>query len=238
MIKQSNEGGVFEIHHHFLQEDKWQNFKVGEIDAGKILNPIKVFKDNNKILLSYYDKNKIHIREFDSRAMEWSDPISLTDDNEKLYVDIMKIQDSIHLVYCNFLNGNFVVKYMKYNYHGRQLQLEVEEDLSNEGNAAYPTLLVHEGVLWVIWKESLALYSRCSFDGGNSWSPIYLWKDSKTADYYRYKYIGKTLEGKTQLHYSFGSIHPDIRFMGFGALENTETLPLKKKTKAYILHRI
>lgn len=132
-------------------------------------------------------------------------------------------------MYSEFINENLAIKYGRYAYDSYSLTLDKEEILSNESNPTNPTLIIHNNILWVVWNESLGIYSRYSKDNGLTWSPIYLWKESKINDFVRYKYVDNGQNEEIKLNYSFGTLHPDIKFIGFGALENVEEMDLKKK---------
>lgn len=236
LVRNPMENHIFEIHHHLLREEEWINYNVEKIKINKVLNPIKVWGEDNKIILSYYNENQICIKEFNLDSMEWEESIILTDNKNKLYMDLIKEKEYIHLVYSEYIGGNLVIKYERFLYDGYYLNKDLEEVLSNEGSASHPTLLIHDNILWVVWKESLGLYSTYSLDIGATWSPIYLWKESKTIDYVRYKYIEGKPQVNNKLDYSFGTLYPDIKFLGFGALDNVEEVV--KKNQIYKFPRL
>ena len=133
-----------------------------------------------------------------------------------LYIDMLLIENKFHIVYCIY-DENLVVKYERFSYDN-EINHDNEEIISNVGNAMYPTLIYYEDKLWIVWIENENVMSRYSIDQGITWSPIYLWKDSKTKEIVRYKYISNTGNINNILDYSFGTIQPDIGFMGFAIL--------------------
>lgn len=229
VVLKSSKDGIFEIHHHLLREGEWVNYIVEEIRVDRLLNPIKILEDKNNIVLSYYHENQICVKEFHFDIMEWQESIILTDNKEKLYMDIIKENNYFHLVYSQYKNENLIIKYVRYLHNENSIIMEEQVDISNDGNPSNPTLIIEDENLWVIWNESSTLLSRYSKDMGLSWSPIYLWKKTRFTDIMRYKYIAKEREKNLYLDYGFGTIHPNIQFLGFGPLDDVEEIISKKK---------
>lgn len=231
----------YRIYHHYFTGGEWITNKVDEIKVRELLNPLKIFRADNEIILSYYNKigdEQIYIKKFDLNKEKWEEKIRLTDDEKnKLYLDFVVGKDKIHLTYCQYEEGNLVVKYERYSYDNVLLRKEVEEKISNIENPQDPTLIYYEDRLWIVWIEYENVMSRYSDDFGNTWSPIYLWKESKGKDIVRYKYNKLNNEGII-LNYSFGKIDSDISFIGFGVLDNTIEIPLKKKAFQTIIKNI
>ncbi|CCQ92583.1 hypothetical protein CULT_1010027 [[Clostridium] ultunense Esp] len=221
----------YRIYHHYFTGEEWITNIVDDTIVRELLNPLKVFKTEREIILSYYNKTRdeqIYIKKFNLDRKEWGDKIKLTHvEANKLYLDILVKETKIHLTYCQYMEGNLVVKYERVNYTNGSLNKEVEEIISNPENGQEPTLIYYEGRLWVVWIEHENILSRYSQDYGNTWSPIYLWRESKENHIVKYKY--NKLESKDiVLNYSFGKINPEIGFIGFGPIFNTVEIPLKK----------
>lgn len=219
---------IFEIHHYLLKDGEWTNFIVEEIKVSKVLNPIKILKDGDDMLLFYYQENEISMKRFDFNNNKWEQSIKLTDNNDKLYIDIIKEEDYFHLVYSKYQNENLIIKYVKCLHSKEDMIVEKEVDISNQGNPSNPTLIIEGERLWIVWNESNKLLSRYSDDKGLNWSSIYLWKESKFIDMIRYKYISNVEDGDIDLDYGFGTMYPDIKFLGFGPLVNVEEISIKK----------
>ncbi|HLS54265.1 MAG TPA: hypothetical protein VK031_09840 [Tissierellaceae bacterium] len=237
MVRDGEREDYFHIHHYLLVDEKWESYQVAEVRVAKVLNPLICLNNQDKLSLAYYHGNKIHLQEFNLEEKRWMEAIGLTDEGEKLYLDLLEDGNLLHLAYAQYEDNNFSIKYKKFTRDSIGYHLEEEKLLSNEGNASHPTLLIQAGVLWLVWKESLNLLSRYSLDQGQSWSPLYLWKDSKALDYYRYKYVSERDIKDTKFKYSFGTLYPDVKLLGFGALENVEEIPVKKKNRGYIIPR-
>ncbi|GFN34221.1 hypothetical protein [Tepidimicrobium xylanilyticum] len=222
----------YRIYHNYFHNGEWLTSIIDRIESKELLKPVEIFNHSNKIFLAYYDKmeeEEIYIREWDKKGNKWQGKIKLTDNKEdKLFLDLVVIESKIHLTYCQYQEGNLVVKYERFNYQYGLAIREVEKILSNPENPQDPILIYYHGKLWVIWVEQDRVHSRYSEDLGNNWSPIYLWNDSIGKTIVRYKYF-KLNEADKILNYSFGKIEPEIEFIGFGTLENITEVPLKKK---------
>lgn len=231
----------YRIYHHYFTGEEWITNIVDDILVRELLNPLKVFKAEKEIILGYYNKirdEQIYIKKFNLDRKEWGKKIKLTHvEANKLYLDFFVNEASIHLTYCQYIEGNLVVKYERFSYANNSLKKEVEEIISNPENGQEPTLIYYEGRLWVVWIEYENILSRYSEDYGNTWSPIYLWKESRENHIVRYKY--EKIENKDIiLNYSFGKITPEIGFIGFGPISNTEEIPLKKNPFQKFTNRI
>jgi hypothetical protein len=228
----------YRIYHHYFNGVDWITNIVEEIKVAKLLNPMKIIKNDTKLILGYYDKEEeenIYIKNFDLKNKKWGEKLQLTNNpTQMLYIDFLLVKGKLHLTYCQY-DGNIIVKYERFNYKDNLVEKEKEKILSNEENAQLPTLIFYEDKLWVVWIEYENIMSRYSTDNGTTWSPIYLWNESKTNDIIRYKYCDLSNERENILNYSFGKIYPHMTFVGFGPLENTTEIPLKKKTSLKIL---
>lgn len=222
----------YNIEHHFYGGKKWISYIVEEIIANRVLNPMSIISTENKLLLSYYSNDKtIELKEFDLNKLEWNKPTKLTTTlNDKLYLDMIEIEETIHLAYCEFIDGNLIIKYKKLSYTNGEIKIDVEESISNEGSPHNPNLILYENKLWIVWVELDKLMSRYSDDKGQNWGSIYMWNNSKTVDFVRYKYLDMIPEEGIILNYSFGRIYPELSFMGFGPTEKAIEVPIKKKT--------
>ncbi len=221
----------YRIVHHFIDEEDWINQNVIDVRADQALNPIKLIMSDDNIILCFYNDNEISISEFNNIDSKWKDPIKLSvDNNRRLYLDAMKREDDLHLVYSQYQNNNYVIMYERYNYNGGDPTIETKEVISNESNCTNPTLVFYDDVLWIVWNESNRIYSRFSTDHGKVWSSIYYWKESIDSDLIRAKYLSHKSDKNFELDYSFGTLSPEIKFMGFGPLQNVDEVPDKKKT--------
>ncbi len=223
----------YRIYHHYHDDTDWITHIVDEIEAGEVLNPLRILKHDTKLIIGYYDKQQndtIFIKTFNYARKSWENKIKLIDNSKDLlYIDMLLINNRLHIVYCIY-DENLVVKYERFSYDD-EINHDKGEILSNEGNTMYPTLIYYENKLWVVWIENENIMSRYSMDQGITWNPIYLWNDSKTKEIVRYKYLSNSNNVENVLDYSFGTIQPDIGFIGFGPLTNTTEIPLKKKTQ-------
>lgn len=232
LIKIEDKESKYMIYHNYYNGEDWSVFEVGEIVANKLLNPIKLIKEENGIILTYYNNDlEIELKEFDLRRLKWSRAFKLVkNSNEKLYLDMIKYKDSIHFVYCEFQEGILVIKYGRYKDSKGGYERIIEKTISNEGSQNNPTLIVYEDRIWITWVELDKVMSRVSDNHGSNWSEfIYSWNSSKMVDFVRYKYLSMLPGENSILDYSFGSIYPEIEFIGFGPLENASEIPIKNK---------
>lgn len=232
LIRSSSDTKEYRIHHHYYNGSSWNDSIVEEIKVEKVLNPIRVEEWDKGILLFYYNNDKsIELREFSSDKAEWSNKVSLIETgNNKLFLDVLKTDNIIHLCYGEFINDSLVIKYNKLSYTNGKYEKEEEHNISNEGSPSYPNIILFENNLWITWVELNKIMSRCSKDMGQQWEDtIYSWNGSKGIDFVRYKYIVINPRDNTMLKHSLGSIYPEVIFMGFGPLDNAEEIPVKKK---------
>lgn len=222
----------YRIYHHYFNGESWITNIVDDIKVRELLNPMKVFRTDKELIIAYYDmieEEHIYIKTFNFYRREWKEKIKLTNNKEnKLYVDFILKDNQLHMTYCQYEEGNLVVIYERLIYEDGVVKKEISRRLSNPENPQNPTVLYYEGKLWVSWVEYDNVMSCYSHDMGNSWSPIYLWNESKGKDIVRYGYH-RAFPDETILNYSFGKINPDISFIGFGPTYDTTEIPLKKK---------
>lgn len=224
LLPKFSEKGVFQIHHHLFKDRKWTKLLVEDIRIDKFLNPIKVLDDKDTISLFFYHGNQICLKRFDINSLEWGETVVLTDNLEKLYIDVIQEKNYIHLAYSEYLDQNLSIKYKKYEYRKDKVYEIKDKTISNKGNTTHPTLVLEDDRIWLVWKDSLGLQSSVSADGGETFSKIYLWKRPKTSRYIRYDYKEARSNGSFKLNSSFGTIYPHISFLGFGELIDTEEI--------------
>lgn len=225
---------TYRIYHHVLEDNKWISHEVDDIKVDKLLNPFILGNIDDKLVICYYDfiidEEEIFFKMFDMESNNWSEKIKLTSGfSSKLYIDFIYYKGKMHLVYSEYFEGNLVVKYERFRIEENKVIKEVEKVLSNPENCSYPIIVVYENKLWIVWVEYDSIVSRYSEDQGQSWSNLYLWKESKKEDIVRYKFVDNGKYKKSiKFNYSFGKVFPTVEFIGFGPLVNTMEVPLKK----------
>ena len=231
----SNIDKEYRIVHHYYNGKQWKTYIVQDIKVNQVLNPINILEYREELILIYYDyksSDEIYCNIFKLTEGKWTTQYQLTNNpNPKLYLDSLFIEEQLHLVYCEY-KETLAVKYERYEYGDNFIKKEIEEELSNWENINWPILIYFENILWIIWAEYENIMSRYSLDNGENWSPIYLWRDSKHKDVFKYKYLTKNKVNNI-LNHSFGTAKPDIAFIGFGSLNNTIEIPLKKKMRLH-----
>lgn len=208
-----NAHNVFQIEHNMLKEDQWHNFLVDQVRISQVLNPIKVLSRDRSIFLAYYYENQICLKIFNTIDEEWGESIVLTDNREKLYLDMIFEEEYFYLVYSEAVDGNYIIKFKIFSYEYSFME-EYEADISRKSNSSNPTIIKNGDLLWIVWNESSRVYSRYSSDNGITWSEIKSWDESIKQNIVRYKYTSNHINNRI-IDNTFGTIYPDIKFIGF-----------------------
>lgn len=220
----------YRIIHNYIEEDSWISHNIMDVKVDQAINPIKIIKKDENYILCFYNGNEVCIKELNSINFEWDETIILTKAKDKrLYLDMIKTENYLHLVYSQYQNHNYVIIYERHSYNNGTIIKDLEQVISNESNCTNPTLILYEDKIWIVWNESNRLYSRFSMDGGNIWSSIYYWKESISQELIRYKYLKENNNSDFKFDFSFGTLNPEIKFVGFGPLKNAEEINAKKK---------
>ncbi|KNF09541.1 hypothetical protein CLPU_3c03210 [Gottschalkia purinilytica] len=223
------------VYHHYLKDNKWNTNVVSDIFRRELLNPIQVVKQKDKLILGYYNLvdrcEEIFINIFDINTETWGRSLQITNDQStKLYLDIMYKDDCIHITYSEYEYDNLSIKYKKYNISDSHIKLISEDTLSNPANCTYSTLVYESGLLWNIWTEYDNVVSCFSEDEGITWTNPYLWPESKKKNFARYKFVTNesNIKNAYLLNYAFGTIHPQLAFLGFGNVDKAYEVAKKK----------
>lgn len=231
------DNNIYRLFHHILKNDEWDTYEVTDFSVDNILNPFQIIVSDNKLILGYYDLKdiyeQVYIKSFDIENRIWNKEILVTDNEKKLYLDMILTEDNtLHITYSKFIEGNYIVNYERHFYKNEKLEKIDTVEISSHTNCSYPTLIKYKDKLWNIWTEYDYIASCYSEDSGKSWSNPYMWKNSKKVNFIRYQYKCNDREDENyNLNHSFGKEHPKYTFIGFGRLHNTEEMPLKKKSR-------
>ncbi|QZY56574.1 hypothetical protein [Crassaminicella profunda] len=232
----SNESSMsYRIYHHYYSNQEWKTFVLQDINRKKFLNTFQIIQNENRLMIGFYDflkdEEQIYIKEFDLENEQWKNSIQVTSSsNDKLYLDMFMTKNKIlHLTYSEYFQGNLVIKYEKYKFENKKVVRLVEKIVSNPSNCAHPTFIKQGEKLWIVWTEYEQVVSCYTMDEGKTWSELYLWKESKTINFFRYKFNtnAENIKAAYQFHYTFGKGYPEFSFIGFGPLENVDKIPLK-----------
>lgn len=213
------------IYHHYLKDRKWHTNIIKDIYLSEIIKPIEVIKHNNDLIIGYYDLGRfsedIFISKFDMIKDNWSKPFNITDDRKlKLYLDILQVEDYIHITYSEYQEENLVIKHKKIKKDFSDVLISIEGEISNKANCTYPTLIYSMDLLWNVWTEYESVVSAYSKDNGETWSNPYVWSDSKKINFTRGKFITTQSDLKDNhiMNYCFIRTYPELSFLGFGDL--------------------
>lgn len=223
------------IYHHYFKGNKWETISVEEIIRNQIVNPIQILVNRSSLVLAYHDlgdyTEEVFIKKFDLDKRSWKDSVKITEDNKsKLYLDILELDNELHITYSEYEYENLTVKHKKISLDSGNVEKMSENILSNQANCTYPTLIYQNNLLWCVWTEYENVVSSYSEDRGITWSNAYSWKDSKGVDFVRYKFDTNqdSLKENYTMNYSFGKTYPNLGFLGFGNLEKAVEVPKKK----------
>ena len=227
-----NKEGIYRMYHHYLEDDNWYTNIIDDIKISTVLNPINLIYDKGMIIVGYYDcihSDEIFAKAFDVNEKKWTEKIQLTTSfSSKLYIDLLLVDRKLHLSYCEYYDGNLVVKYERFSFLDNGMIKDMEGGISNLDNCSYPTFVYFGDKIWLVWLQHEKVMSRYSLDNGENWSPVYLWQGTKNIEILRYKYLYSSKLKNIKLNFSFGKVYPDISFIGFGPLKNVVEVPLKK----------
>lgn len=213
------------IYHHYLDDNSWNTNIVRDIYKSEIIKPIELIKEEDSILIGYYDlgyhSEDIFISRFDTKNNVWRDPINITNDDKiKLYLDFLQIDGFIHVTYSEHEDENLIIKHKKIRLKSDEY-IEISENiLSNQVNCTYPTLISTGDVLWNVWTEYEHVVSSYSKDSGETWSNPYVWNESKKEDFARYSFSNNddSIKKNYKMNYSFSKTYPNLSLLGFGDL--------------------
>ncbi|MBS3994325.1 MAG: hypothetical protein KGZ33_00900 [Alkaliphilus sp.] len=236
----SNESkALYRIYHHYLSENEWKTLEVGNIRTKNLLNPFQIIHTSNKIIIGFYNvvdnEEQIFIKEFNIDNNLWVNTIQLTSSsNDKLYIDILLTRHNIlHLTYNEFFEGNLVVKYEKFKLADNRIAKVFETVLSNPSNCSHPLFVSFKDNLWISWTELDQIAGAFSEDEGLSWSNPYLWRESKSIDFFRHKFNTNddNIKSHYQFNYAFGKGYPEYSLLGFGSTDKATEIFLNHKKK-------
>jgi|GEM_PF-2258225 len=92
------------------------------------------------------------------------------------------------------------------------------QKISQQHNCSFPYIIVFNKVLWLVWFQFNSLVSSYSTDNGLTWSIPSLIAKTKLMSFKRYRYAtnSKLDNELIQCDYLFGTLYPNIQFIGFG----------------------
>lgn len=204
----------YNIKHVLIEDNKIEDYLVAKIETHYFINPIKTIIDNNNLIIAYYYKNEICIKEFNHSLKSWSASTIITDNKNKLYLDFIKTGNYLHLVYCDFHDENFLIKYERFSIDDNYTTKDVELNISDYGNNTDPILIYHQNKLWIVWKGTEQLLSKYSENNGKTFSDLNTLNISKSVHMVKYKYVTNIKREGIVIQNSYGSYYPEISFMG------------------------
>jgi len=211
------------LNHIIYRDNSFIEKVVDTLDVYNIINPLKVIQDNNNIILTYYFRNQICMKIYDINKESWSPSFTLTDNKDKFYLDMIKIGRNIHIVYAYYEHQQFSICYEEFYMEDDVVYKNKNAIISGKGNNTDPVILYYDERIWVVWKDNNKLMSTFSYDGHN-WGDIYYWDTTKKLDMVKYKYLNNYQYENIVMDNIYGSINPEIKFIGFSRLEDASKL--------------
>ena len=90
--------------------------------------------------------------------------------------------------------------------------------ISEHHNCSFPYLIIYNKILWLVWFQFNSLVSSFSTNNGLNWSTPQLISKTKLMSFKRYRFSSNSQTDKNQIQcdYLFGTLYPNIQFIGFG----------------------
>lgn len=226
-LLQSKEKNKAHLLHISFKGEEYNANHIASISFNKYINPFKVFLNKNELLVLYTSMvdnfDQIFFSKSDINEGQWSKSICLTSSkDQKLYMDgLLYDSKTLHLIWSKYDEEYLTVQYSKLNLNDVGTSKLKVVPISSESSCSFPTLAYYHNILWAIWTEMGKIVSSYSGNLGDAWSKPYIHEDSKKVDFKRYRYISSS---KTDIlcDFLFGTLYPQIQFLGFGGEDNDE----------------
>ncbi len=219
------------LHINFNNED-YDTSHVTTVYSHSYINPFKIFINNEEIILLYtsvLDKfDQIFITKFNTSDKKWHEPIAITkSDDKKIYINgLLDNKNNLHITWSKYDDEYLVVKYLNFNIDkfNKEIGNLNPISLSEKSSCSFPTLCYFKDILWVMWAEVNKVASCYSTNMGKNWSSPFIHENTRNLDFKRYRYISNynIEENDISCDFIFGSLYPDIQFLGFGGETNDE----------------
>lgn len=213
-VEESSRRNMLNVVHIVIEGDKVIRNVIDSTENDEIIKPIQIREFEGKLFVFYYFRNIICLKMFNQKNREWEKSITLTDNRDKLYLDMKIISDEIHLVYSINKDNQFFINYEVFSMGEDYLIKNREIKISGIGNHTDPLLIRQKGMLYIVWKDTNKLYSCASDDDGHTWGKLREFPKVKRLDVVKYKYLNKSNLQIVDIDYTYGSTDP-IKFIGF-----------------------
>ncbi len=96
--------------------------------------------------------------------------------------------------------------------------------ISDHQNCSFPYLISFNKILWIVWFQFNSLVSCYSSDNGKTWSTPNLISKTKLMSFKRYRFASNSKLDMVLIKcdYLFGTLYPNIQFIGFGGDVNDD----------------
>ena len=233
LIDTEHKRKAYLLHMHF-HNNKYHNTHVTTISSNSYFNSFKVFHTKDSIFILYsslvHEFEQIFISKLNLHSGKWNNPICITESKDKkIYIDGLLDHDhKFHILWSKYDDEYLVVQYLNLSLDTLSGDLDAPKpiSLSSKSSCSFPTLVYYQKALWVIWVEMNKIISSYTLDNGRTWSKYFIHEDTRKFDFKRYRYSSskKQEENHILCDFVFGSLYPDIQFLGFGG-ETRDDIP-------------
>lgn len=201
----------------------WKERILFRINYQKYINPFHIFFNNGELFIlatTLIEKfTQIFIVTYDYQHNILKEKIQVTSSPiEKLYLYGLFDKNSVlHISWCEFDEKGLKVMYTNSSVKCFENDRNILS-LSERSNCSFPILLYYYNHLWCIWTQMNKLYASYSSNGGTEWSVPMLRKESQLIDFKLYGYKTNIQQENDTIicNYLYGSLYPQIQFLGFG----------------------
>ena len=185
-----------------------------------ILNEYKVLWICNTPIIFYFniinDKEEIFCSLFDSENNTWSNPIQITNTKtNKLYLDVIFKDDFFHITYCYEIDDNYSVAYIRGTLKNNIFKEEIYKNITNPSIYMYPSFVIEDGIIYLIWVHLNKLFTCFSEDNGTSWSEKFIDSNSRNYNFLRNKFLSNYKYDLSFNNCNLFIIENEISFLGF-----------------------
>ena len=215
-----------------------KNYKTNHIATAyykTYINPFKVFLKDNEFFILYgsivNDFDQIFVSQLNIEKEKCDDPICLTSSKDKkIYIDgLLDKNKKLHIIWSKYDEEHLVVQYLNLDTTdlGTMDEKSNVVSLSNRSSCSFPALSYYKDILWATWTETNKIVSTHSLNLGKDWSKSYTHEDTRKLDYKRYRYVSDFSSNEEHIlcDFIFGSLYPNIQFLGFGGEPNDDIPP-------------
>lgn len=228
-VKEKNKAYLL---HLSFNNKNYKTNHIATVFSHSYVNPFRIFAKDNEIILLYgsvlNNFDQIYISKLNLLNFKWNDAIRITQsEDKKIYIDgLLDNNDILHIIWSKYDEEYLVVQYI--NLDTNKLDLKANDlkpiSISNKSSCSFPVLSYYKGILWATWAQTNKVASTYSLNLGENWSNPFIHEDTKKFDFKRYRYVSNSNNNENDIlcDFIFGSLYPNIQFLGFGGESNDD----------------